>query len=432
MGDVNIYKTDVNGNCLGACSTAGLSSGGPLGYDFGSNTVWTMDYSSNSFTVYEFTWQAAGNCPLVSSCDMSVVNPAHPAITAAGAGNIGDFPDGMHWTAADHLWISEETVANNVTVEVDVSAGSCNIVNGYINPLTAGLGTSGLAFDGVDVWHAANGAFQIYQTQVPPAPPPNTLAPTPAKGPNIFPDTAGCEDLEWDTNTFASQNVCGLWCNTVDGGGVPQPSSLCAFEVPCSVVCEPSSQGYWHRQCLGVPGSEGGIDPGRNGIGPPAPTEPNFVEELMPCADSEFENILPMYGLLTCEGLDADPPSDPCERAKKQLAAVVLNKCSGRLDDICAIDVSAEGCSSTTVGELIDEAASLIVLGGILDCKQAVDCLAAVNEGEALTDGSGGGGGQQSSQPTTAEPLSEEERSPFRPTRPAGDRSRPKKSRRGR
>ena len=37
---------------------------------------------------------------------------------------------------------------------------------------------------------------------------------------------------------------------------------------------EPVSQGFWHRQCLGVPAAEGGIDPGRNGHGPKEPTEP--------------------------------------------------------------------------------------------------------------------------------------------------------------
>lgn len=381
-GGSDIYKTDVNGNCLGACSTAGLSAGGPLAYDFGNNTVWTIDYSSNSFTIYEFTWQAGGNCPLVSSCDMSLVNPAHPAITTVGPGNIGDNPDGMHWTAADTLWISEETVGGNVTVEVDISLGSCNIVNGYINPLTLGIGTSGLAFDGVDVWHAANGSSQIYQTQVPPTPPPNTLAPTPAKGPNIFPDTAGCEDLEWDTNTFANQNVCGLWCNTVSGG-VPQPASLCAFEVPCAEVCDPDprTQGYWHRQCLGA----GRITPGRNseGRGPQEPNDPDFFN-IEPAVDLALFNTVG-EPLACADGMEADPPSDTCEKAKKHLTALLFNIESGRVQNLCEVDLAAEGCTSTTIADLVVELGDKIMNG---DCLVAAACAAAVNEGEGDLGGS--------------------------------------------
>ena len=44
------------------------------------------------------------------------------------------------------------------------------------------------------------------------------------------------------------------------------------------------------------------------------------------------------------------------------------------------------GCSSETVGDLTQEVADLIH-GGY--CKQAADCAAAVNEGEALVDGTG-------------------------------------------
>jgi hypothetical protein len=118
--------------------------------------------------------------------------------------------------------------------------------------------------------------------------------------------------------------------------------------VPCPPDPDPSSQGYWHRQCLGIPESEGGIDPGRNGRGPQEPTEPGFVEELMPCADARLED-LGFYGMLTCEGMDADPPSDMCEKAKKQLTALILNVCSDRLMDGCPVDLSVQGCTSDTL-----------------------------------------------------------------------------------
>jgi hypothetical protein len=156
--------------------------------------------------------------------------------------------------------------------------------------------------------------------------------------------------------------------------------------VPCPPDPDPSSQGYWHRQCLGIPESEGGIDPGRNGRGPQEPTEPGFVEELMPCADAGLED-LGFYGMLTCEGMDADPPSDMCEKAKKQLTALILNVCSDRLMEGCPVDLSVQGCSSDTVGGAIEEIAWLIFMD---DCDQANSCAAALNEGEGLVDPGGG------------------------------------------
>jgi hypothetical protein len=172
-----------------------------------------------------------------------------------------------------------------------------------------------------------------------------------------------------------------------DGGPDRGAVWLLFLEATCPEDPDPSSQGYWHRQCLGVPASEGGIDPGRNGRGPDSPTEPDFVPDLMDCADHALED-LGLYGTLTCDGMDANPPSDPCQRAEKQLTALILNVCSGRVLDGCEVDVSAEGCSSTTVGDLLDEIATLILMA---DCNGARSCAAAVNEGIGLVDGGGGG-----------------------------------------
>ncbi len=142
------------------------------------------------------------------------------------------------------------------------------------------------------------------------------------------------------------------------------------------LVCDPLTEGYWTRQCLGT----GEIAPGRNGRGPSEPTEPGFVSTLEPCADAWLES-LGFFGTTTCEGLDAVPPSDPCEKALKQLTALIPNVCSGHLARLCPIDTRPEGCSSTTVGDLVDEAAALIQTG---QCQRAADCAAAVNEGTAL------------------------------------------------
>jgi len=154
----------------------------------------------------------------------------------------------------------------------------------------------------------------------------------------------------------------------------------------------PSSQGYWHRQCLGVPAGEGGIDPGRNGRGPESPTEPDFVPDLMDCADDALESLEGLYGTPTCEGMNADPANDPCQRAEKQLTALLLNVCSGRLSNGCDVDMSAEGCASTTVGDLVDEIATLILVD---ECNLAMECAAAVNEGDGLVDGGGGASEQR-------------------------------------
>ncbi len=157
----------------------------------------------------------------------------------------------------------------------------------------------------------------------------------------------------------------------------------------CPEDADPASQGYWHRQCLGLPAGDPdcpGIDPGRNGRGPTAPTEPDFCPDLTTCADTRLED-LGFFGTLTCDGMDADPASDKCEKATKQLTALILNVCSGRLSDGCEVDVSAEGCSSTSVGALIDELAQLIQDGF---CDEANACAGAVNEGDALVGGGGG------------------------------------------
>jgi cysteine-rich repeat protein len=158
--------------------------------------------------------------------------------------------------------------------------------------------------------------------------------------------------------------------NVVNGDGC---DSTCHLEC---VNPQPHTQGYWHRQCLGT----GEIRPGRGGRGPTEPTEPNFVSVLEPCADTKLE-AEGFYGLTTCEGMDANPPSDMCEKAKKQYTALILNNCSGRLGDGCCVNVAAEGCTSTTAGGLMDELAGLILSG---QCQKANDCADAVNTGAAL------------------------------------------------
>jgi hypothetical protein len=180
---------------------------------------------------------------------------------------------------------------------------------------------------------------------------------------------------DWANILYDFQNTNGYEDGDHSMLDKPDPDFVTATCVP-----DPLSQGYWHRQCLGVPAADGGIDPGRHGRGPQSPTEPEFVEELMPCADNRIEN-LGFYAVSTCEGMDAEPPSDPCERALKQLTATILNVCSSRLADVCPVDLLADGCESETLEEAMEEIAAMIHAG---DCQQAASCSAAINEGHAI------------------------------------------------
>ena len=97
------------------------------------------------------------------------------------------------------------------------------------------------------------------------------------------------------------------------------------------------------------------------------------------CAEDYLGNLYSTYAEAnTCDGMDADLASEVCQRAIKQLTAVVLNDCSGRFDDVCVVDLDSVGCFSTTIPDLITELDELIAAG---QCLQAQQCAAAINEG---------------------------------------------------
>jgi len=151
----------------------------------------------------------------------------------------------------------------------------------------------------------------------------------------------------------------------------------------CVPICEPDplTQGYWHRQCLGIPAAEGGIDPGRNGRGPQSPIEPEFQKDLMPVVSAMLEQTVFETGGACAGGMSADPPSDKCEKAIKQYTALLFNIASDRLQPGCGIDLSMEGCFSTTIGDLVDELAGIINTQDQNACNIAAACAAAINEG---------------------------------------------------
>ncbi len=205
----------------------------------------------------------------------------------------------------------------------------------------------------------------------------------------------------WDVHNFsitgAFGGVGGPVTLNVDGmsitidclGLVLMLLDLDPFTAP--TFCEdpaPLTQGYWHRQCLGVSEEDGGIDPGRNGRGPQSPTEPDF-DKLMPGVSMVLENLLAEFGGSCQGGMDADPPSDPCEKAVKQFTALVFNVVSGRLENSCEVDLADLGCDAMTLGDLLPELVALINSGDPDQCKIAADCAGAVNEGNVGGNGLG-------------------------------------------
>jgi hypothetical protein len=218
------------------------------------------------------------------------------------------------------------------------------------------------------------------------------------------------------TLEFLNQNAGDVLAPTVayDGNGC-QPGKNVVFVVPggwldsCFLgvpgdwvffvvyrsascgLCEnpaPRSQGYWHRQCLGVPAgpdpATSGIDPGRNGRGPQAPVEPEFTKELMPAVNALLENSLgPAEGFSCVKGMDADQANDPCERAIKQYTALLFNLESGLVQDGCEVEPDA-ACGAATVGQLVGTLATLITSNNPANCQLAADCAGAVNEGAAV------------------------------------------------
>jgi len=162
------------------------------------------------------------------------------------------------------------------------------------------------------------------------------------------------------------------------------------LQVPCPVSvyfacgrgCAPNTQGFWHHQCKAV--GEIGNDSG---------TPRLHVEEF-----EELQGIVDMLlahtGQTTCQALDADPSSDPCERALKQYAAFLLNVAEGRLGAACSLD---ENLIGPELDPGVDPPATVEEMMGLLDrllreglagdpdrCKDVNDLADLVNTGQAV------------------------------------------------
>lgn len=188
------------------------------------------------------------------------------------------------------------------------------------------------------------------------------------------------EDFQFDPSIAmnASGDFVVVWVSGgQDGSGRGIFGQRFVLLEPCEEP-DPRNQGFWYRQCLGA----GLIGPGRAGRGPQGNID-DFVDVIEPAVSSRLQATVSVDS--ACEdGMDADPQSDPCEKALKQYTALLFNLESDRLCTSCGIDLVSEGCVSPSVGELVDELAGLINSDGGESCKLAMRCAAAVNTGSAV------------------------------------------------
>ena len=118
-----------------------------------------------------------------------------------------------------------------------------------------------------------------------------------------------------------------------------------SFATVCMVCIDPAplTQGFWGRVCT-----------------KPHPDQPD-------------RSIL---SPVLCEDLKPNPTSSPCEQARSQRAAVILNILSDRIQIGC----SATG-TGKTVGDVVTLIDSLIAQSTTTACKRAQALAAAINEG---------------------------------------------------
>lgn len=127
------------------------------------------------------------------------------------------------------------------------------------------------------------------------------------------------------------------------------------LEVEFVPPCDPSPMGPggWRRQC----------------------SEPEAVEPVLACAGAALAELgLPEID--PCAAAVFQPPRDCRERALGKLSVLILNVCAGRLQTSCPVEPADGGCESTSVGELLREAAALIHAG---DCRRASGCAGALD-----------------------------------------------------
>ena len=142
------------------------------------------------------------------------------------------------------------------------------------------------------------------------------------------------------------------------------------FVPPCSP--DPLGPGSWRRACEAVVGEalgDAGMSRG------PFLVEPASAGEILACANRLLAD-LGVTGLDACRALLSPPPPTCRDRAAARLSVLVLNVCAGRLQTSCPVDAAEDGCSATSVGELLREISVLIGEG---DCRRASGCAGSLD-----------------------------------------------------
>lgn len=149
-----------------------------------------------------------------------------------------------------------------------------------------------------------------------------------------------------------------------------------------SAGCSPLTQGYWHRQCQGL----GLIENGGVGAPPHPDWEPLVLLSIMAAiTDPLVRELGSPADQTTCQGLDADPQDDACQRAIKQYSALLLNIHAGHLGPACVLELPDIGLVTPLQAQAIIAALIVEGLAGDDDaCRLANDLADLINTGAAL------------------------------------------------
>jgi hypothetical protein len=218
---------------------------------------------------------------------------------------------------------------------------------------------SGIVVGGTKLYQGANGCNTIYQAD----------KSSPSVALTSF-STGGArdEDLTCDDRTFAASGQHVVWsieAVTDEFRAFEVEFDSCGFGGEPPQVCEPKTQGFWHRLCKG-----------------PHPEKPENFDAIVAAVSGH----LAATGLPSdvCENLALGTGNKtPCGRAMAQYSALLLNVESGKLSPSCAI-LACGGSVDGTVQDALDAIDSLLPPLESDACKEVQSIAADTNEGACL------------------------------------------------
>jgi hypothetical protein len=287
-----------------------------------------------------FVWGVdSNNIYLIDLGDPTVSGPVNSQVLLCTAGNGGaGLTDGVAYDASDDtLYYSPDVNLSVFQISLGPIPPACTTLN-IISPEDM-FGFPDGSVSGVAIgapgtlYIARNGLAEIRQVFNP-------------SGVFIsqFATTSGrVEALTCDPNTYAPFEAIlakdafnGLYeAFEVEPGTCP--------EIVASCDPDPRTQGFWRRVCKKAH--------------PEQPDRSILTDEL-------------------CGDLNPNPHNDPCERARSQQAAVLLNLDSDRLQGVCIVTANGDSLTDT-----VAEIEALIAANTNDSCKEASNLAASINEG---------------------------------------------------